>query len=186
MRRERYVNSDIYQHRSRLLKNQQILAKGPQIVMGYYNNPKATAEAFDSEGFLRTGDEGSISSEGLITIHDRIKEMIKVKGIQVAPAELEDLFLGHPKVDDCAVIGIPDDYSGERPLGFVVLKDGIAEDRGLVEELMEYVKEKKVRTKWLAGVKIVDQIPKSASGKILRRILRDRFKAEVTNLEAKL
>lgn len=155
-------------------------------MMGYYNHPKATAEAFDSEGFLRTGDEGSISSEGLITIHDRIKEMIKVKGIQVAPAELEDLLLGHPKVDDCAVIGIPDDYSGERPLGFVVLKEGIAEYRGLVEELIEYVEEKKVRTKWLAGVKIVDRIPKSASGKILRRILRDRFKAEVTNLKAKL
>jgi acyl-coenzyme A synthetase/AMP-(fatty) acid ligase len=153
--------------------------------MGYYNNPKATTEAFNSEGFLRTGDEGSISSEGLITIHDRIKEMIKVKGIQVAPAELEDLLLGYPKVDDCAVIGVPDDYSGEIPLGFVVLKEGIVEYRGLVEGLMEYVKAKKVRTKWLAGLKIVDRIPKSASGKILR-IMRDRFKGEVTNLKAKL
>jgi 4-coumarate--CoA ligase len=112
--------------------------------------------------------------------------MIKVKEIQVAPAELEDLLLGHPKVDDCAVIGIPDDYGGERPFGFVVLKDGIPESKGLVEELVENVKKKKARTKWLAGVKLVGQIPKSASGKILRRVLRDRLKTEVIDLKAKL
>jgi 4-coumarate--CoA ligase len=90
-------------------------------VLGYFNNQKATSEAFDEEGFLWTGDEGSINAEGLITIHDRIKEMIKLKGIQVAPTELEGLLLGHHKIEDCAVIGIPDDYAGERPLGFVVL-----------------------------------------------------------------
>jgi acyl-coenzyme A synthetase/AMP-(fatty) acid ligase len=154
--------------------------------MGYFNNPKATAEAFDSEGFLRTGDEGSVDSEGLITIHDRIKEMIKVKGIQVAPAELEDLLLGHPKVEDCAVIGIPDDYSGERPLGFVVLKPGIEGTKEVEDDILDYVKKKKVRTKWLVGVKIIDQIPKSASGKILRRVLRANFKSEAAGPRPKL
>jgi 4-coumarate--CoA ligase len=164
----------------------QILAKGPQMFMGYFNNPKATAEAFDHEGYLRTGDEGSIDREGMITVHDRIKEMIKVKGIQVAPAELEDLLLGHPKVEDCGVIGIPDDYSGERPLGFVVLKPGIRSTQATKEELLNYVRERKVRTKWLAGVEFTDQIPKSASGKILRRVLRDEFKCGMTVSRAKL
>lgn len=154
--------------------------------MGYFNNPKATAEAFDDEGFLKTGDEGSIDGEGLITIHDRIKEMIKVKGIQVAPAELEDLLLGHPTVEDCAVIGVPDDYSGERPLGFVVLKPGIEHSASVEEELLRYVKEKKIRPKWLVGVRIVDQIPKSASGKILRRILRAGIRDGARGIRGKL
>ena len=111
--------------------------------------------------------------------------MIKVKGIQVAPAELEDLLLGHSKVEDCAVIGIPDDYAGERPFGFVVLKPGI-QGTGVLDEILDYIKAKKVRTKWLAGVKTIDQIPKSASGKILRRVLRTRFKSECDGLRPKL
>jgi len=155
-------------------------------MMGYFKRPEATAETIDSEGWLHTGDIGYLSEDGWVYVVDRLKELIKVKGLQVPPAELEDLLLSNQDIHDCAVIGIPDDYSGERPLGFVVLKDGIEKSREVVEELMEYVKEKKVRTKWIVGVKIVEQIPKSASGKILRRILRDRFKAEVTNLKAKL
>jgi len=154
-------------------------------VAGYFNNAQATCAAFDRKGFLRTGDIGSIDADGLITIHDRIKEMIKVKGIQVAPAELEGLLLGHSKVEDCAVIGIPDDYSGERPLGFVVLKPG-TEGNGVEAELLEYVKERKSRPKWLSGVKIVEQIPKSASGKILRRILRDEVESSKIFKNAKL
>jgi 4-coumarate--CoA ligase len=153
------------------------MAKGPQIFMGYLNNPKATAESFDSEGFLRTGDEGSISAEGVITIHDRIKEMIKVKGVQVAPAELEDLLLGHLDVEDCAVIGVPDDYSGERPLGFVVLKEGVKKP-GIEEDILRYVQERRARPKWLKEVRVVESVSKSASGKILRRILRDRVNDE--------
>jgi len=156
------------------------------MVMGYFNNPKATEEAFDSEGFLRTGDEGSINSEGLLTIHDRIKEMIKVKGVQVAPAELEDLLLGHSKIEDCAVIGVPDDYSGEKPLAFVVLKPDIKAGNAVKEEVLGYVKEKKSRSKWLSGVEIVDQIPKSPSGKILRRVLRNRYSSASATVKAKL
>jgi 4-coumarate--CoA ligase len=163
----------------------EILAKGPQIVMGYYSNPKATREAFDEEGFLRTGDEGSIDNEGFITIHDRIKEMIKVKGIQVAPVELEDLLLGHLNVEDAAVVGVRDEYSGERPFGFVVLKDGVRKE-GMEEELMGWVKERKVRTKWLSGVRVVEEIPKSASGKILRRVLRGGLEKEAKGNKPRL
>ncbi|KAE9364589.1 4-coumarate-CoA ligase 2 [Stipitochalara longipes BDJ] len=155
----------------------EILAKGPQIVMGYFNNEKATRDAFDDEGFLRTGDEGSIDSEGFITIHDRIKEMIKVKGIQVAPVELEDLLLSYEKVEDCAVVGVKDEYSGERPFAFVALKEGVRSE-GVERKIMRFVSERKVRTKWLSGVKVVDVIPKSPSGKILRRVLRDGLKIE--------
>lgn len=152
----------------------EILARGPQITMGYLNNEKATRETYDEEGFLHTGDQGRIDEDGMIWILDRIKEMIKVKGTQVAPAELEDLLLGHPKVEDVAVMGIQDDYAGELPKAYVVLKPGVDKEHGVGRELMEYVKDRKVRYKWIKEVELVDEIPKSASGKILRRVLRDR------------
>ncbi|PGH09205.1 hypothetical protein AJ79_05734 [Helicocarpus griseus UAMH5409] len=153
----------------------EILARGPQIVMGYLNNARATEETFDKDGWLHTGDVGKMDREGFITITDRIKEMIKVKGIGVAPAELEDLLLGHPDVEDVAVLGIRDDYSGEKPKAFVVLKPGVAAggDRAEVgKRLIQYVKDNKVRHKWVVEVEFIDEIPKSASGKILRRVLR--------------
>lgn len=152
----------------------EILARGPQITMGYLNNEKATSETYDTDGFLHTGDQGRIDEHGMVWILDRIKEMIKVKGIQVAPAELEDLLLGYPKVEDVAVLGIPDDYSGELPKAFVVLKPGIDKVHEVGKELIQYVKDKKARYKWIKEVEIVDEIPKSASGKILRRVLRDK------------
>lgn len=156
----------------------EIWARGPQIVMGYLNNAKATDETFDKDGFLHTGDIGCIDAEGFFTITDRLKEMIKVKGIGVAPAELEDVLLGHPDVEDVAVLGIADDYAGERPKAYVVLTpttqrradlDLDAEGRALIK----YVQDKKVRHKWITQVEFVDEIPKSPSGKILRRVLRD-------------
>jgi 4-coumarate--CoA ligase len=152
----------------------EILARGPQITMGYLGNDKATRETYEAGGWLRTGDQGAIDEDGIIHILDRIKEMIKVKGSQVAPAELEDLLLGHPKVEDCAVLGVPDDYAGELPKAFVVLKSGVDKGHGVGKELIAYVKEKKTRYKWIKEVELVDDIPKSASGKILRRMLRDR------------
>lgn len=113
----------------------------------------------------------------MLTITDRIKEMIKVKGIGVAPAELEDLLLGHPKVEDVAVMGMPDDYSGELPKAFVVPKAGHEASKELEYELKQYVKERKVRHKHIdGGIDFVPLIPKSASGKILRRVLRDESK----------
>ncbi|OAA82384.1 4-coumarate-CoA ligase 2 [Akanthomyces lecanii RCEF 1005] len=163
----------------------EIRVKGPQIVPGYFRNPEATADAFDDESFLRTGDEGSVAADGQLTIHDRIKEMIKVKGAQVAPAELEDLLLGHTSVADAAVIGVPDDYAGERPFGFVVLRPGVDSARA-PEDLMQYVKDTRTRSKWLAGVRVVELIPKSPSGKILRRILREEYKRDLKASRAKL
>ncbi|KAM3450179.1 hypothetical protein MY3296_006288 [Beauveria thailandica] len=165
----------------------EIRVKGPQIVPGYFDNPAATAAAFDPDGFLRTGDEGSVAPDGQLTIHDRIKEMIKVKGAQVAPAELEDLLLGHPCVADAAVVGVPDDYAGERPFAFVVLRPGrgVAPDEA-PRRLVRHVKDARARDKWLAGVRVVEAIPKSPSGKILRRILRDEYKKSVEVSSAKL
>lgn len=155
----------------------EIQARGPQVVMGYLNNEMATRDTFDKEGFLHTGDIGSMDEEGLITITDRLKEMIKVKGIGVAPAELEDLLLGHPEVEDCAVMATSDERAGERPKAFVVLKKKEVKGEEAVEavrNMIDYVKEKKVRHKWVIEVEICEEIPKSASGKILRRVLRDR------------
>ena len=152
----------------------EILAKGPQIVMGYLNNEKATRESFDQDGYLHTGDQGAIDENGIITITDRIKEMIKVKGIGVAPAELEDLLLGHPKVSDVAVLGISDEYAGEVPKAYIVPQSGEEVGHELGMELIAYVKEKKVRYKAVKEVEFIDEIPKSASGKILRRVLRDK------------
>jgi acyl-CoA synthetase (AMP-forming)/AMP-acid ligase II len=156
----------------------EILARGPQVVMGYLNNGKATAETFDADGWLHTGDVGFIDKEGFITITDRIKEMIKVKGIAVAPAELEDLLLGHPIVEDVAVGPIPDDYTGQRPKAYVVLKPSVSVGKdksailSLLNELIDYVRENKVRHKWITEIEMLEEIPKSASGKILRRMLR--------------
>ncbi|KAF2274854.1 4-coumarate-CoA ligase 2 [Westerdykella ornata] len=152
----------------------EVLARGPQVVMGYLNNPEATARTFDEDGWLHTGDQGRIDEEGMIYITDRIKELIKVKGIGVAPAELEDLLLGHEKVEDVAVMGVPDEYSGERPKAHVVLKPGVRADSAVGRELIAFVKERKVRYKWVKEIEFVEEIPKSPSGKILRRVLKER------------
>jgi 4-coumarate--CoA ligase len=133
----------------------EVLARGPQVVMGYLNNPKATADTFDEDGFLHTGDQGSIDEENMIHISDRIKELIKVKGIGVAPAELEDLLLGHEKVEDVAVMSVKDDYSGELPKAYITLKPGVEESDKIGREIIKYVKDKKVRYKWVAQVEFV-------------------------------
>lgn len=166
----------------------EILARGPQVVMGYLGNEPATRDTFAFDGgWLRTGDLGSVDADGLVRIHDRIKEMIKVKGVAVAPAELEDCLLGHDRVADVAVVGVPDDYSGEVPKAFVVLKDGDRDGDGdgdgndeevVRQELERHVREKKARFKWVkGGFEVVEEIPKSASGKILRKALKDNVQA---------
>lgn len=151
----------------------EIWARGPQVAMGYLDNPEATLEAFDKDGFLHTGDIGKIDDEGLLAITDRMKEMIKVKGISVAPAEMENLLLSHPSVSDVAVCCIPDHRAGERPKAFVVLKQ--SNQQSAVEAgwaLINYTKSKKAKHKWIVEVEIVNEIPKSPAGKILRRKLR--------------
>lgn len=160
----------------------ELLVRSPSVVIGYLNNPKANAETF-VDGFCRTGDEvvvrRSPNGHEHIFIVDRIKELIKVKGLQVAPAELEAHLLAHRAVADVAVIPVPDDAAGEVPKAFVVksanaggLEDS---DRIIAREIQKHVEEHKARHKWLkGGVEFIDVIPKSPSGKILRRLLRDK------------
>ncbi|KAI1015480.1 hypothetical protein LB504_011080 [Fusarium proliferatum] len=165
----------------------EIWAKGPQVTMGYLDRPEETAASYLEDGFFKTGDLGSIDNEGFITIHDRIKEMIKVRGHAVAPAELEDLLHGHPKVKDAAIIGIPDDYSGETPRAFVVLAGGVHGGPEVVKELQDFVAERKAKHKRLSGgIEFMDQIPKSPSGKILRRVLKALWKEKMESQRAKL
>ncbi|KAI1324119.1 4-coumarate-CoA ligase [Xylariaceae sp. FL0255] len=155
----------------------EICAKGPQIAMGYLNNPEATKESFDEDGFLHTGDVGHIDAEGLIHVEDRIKEMIKVKGQQVAPAELESLILGHKEIEECAVVGIRDEWAGERPKAFVVPRRNKIGDEYMIQlgkEVIDLVKARTVRYKWLVEVEFIDCLPRNPTGKLLRRLLKSR------------
>lgn len=144
--------------------------RGPLVMAGYLNNPEATAVTIDADGWLHTGDVGRFDDDGHLYIVDRVKELIKYKGFQVAPAELEALIVSHPAVADVAVIGVPDLEAGELPKAFVVLRP----DASLTEaDIREFVKERVASYKQVRQVEFVEQIPKSASGKILRRLLRD-------------
>jgi acyl-CoA synthetase (AMP-forming)/AMP-acid ligase II len=151
--------------------------RGPQIMKGYLNQPAATAEAIDGEGWYHTGDVGYVDADGFFFIVDRTKELIKYKGMQVAPAELEAVLLTHPAVLDCAVIRKDDTEAGEVPKAFVVLKADDASRATAGEALMAYVAERVAPHKRIRHVEMIDQIPKSASGKILRRLLIDRERA---------
>ncbi len=144
--------------------------KGPQVMKGYLNKPEATAETIDADGYLHTGDVARFDSDGHMYIVDRVKELIKYKGFQVPPAELEALVVTHPDVADVAVIGVPEIEAGELPKAFVVLKPGAEEDP---DSIMNFVAEHVASYKKIRLVEFVDSIPKSASGKILRRQLRD-------------
>ncbi|XP_017787261.1 PREDICTED: 4-coumarate--CoA ligase 1-like [Nicrophorus vespilloides] len=148
----------------------ELLIKGPQVMKGYYNNDKANKDIFVGDGWLRTGDIAHYDEDGHFFITDRLKELIKVKGFQVAPAELEELLRDHPDVKDAAVIGVPDERSGEVPKAFIVFRDT---SKSSIEDLHKYVAEKVVKYKQLTGgIVVLDQIPKTASGKILRRELK--------------
>jgi acyl-CoA synthetase (AMP-forming)/AMP-acid ligase II len=151
--------------------------RGPQVMQGYLNHPEASARTLDAEGWLRTGDVGLVDDEGFFTIVDRLKELIKYKGYQVAPAELEAVLLAHPAVADAAVIPSPDADAGEVPKAFVVLQHKATPD-----ELMTFVARRVAPYKKVRRVAIVDQIPKSPSGKILRRVLVERERAAVAAL----
>ncbi len=149
----------------------ELWVRGPQVMKGYLNNPEATAITIDEDGWLHTGDVGFIDEDGHLTIVDRVKELIKFKGFQVAPAELEALLLTHPGIADAAVIGVPDDEAGERPRAFIVVKPG--QDVS-PEDITAYTAEHVATYKVVHDIVFTDEIPKSASGKILRRMLRDQ------------
>ena len=144
--------------------------RGPQVMKGYLNNDEATRATIDEDGWLHTGDVAIVDEAGYYKIVDRLKELIKYKGFQVAPAELEALIISHPEVADCAVIGVPDEECGELPKAYVVAAgDGLDAD-----QLMEWVGGQVAPQKKIRLVETIEQIPKSASGKILRRELAQR------------
>ncbi len=147
----------------------ELLVRGPQLMRGYRGRPEATAATIDADGWLHTGDLAAVDANGVVRITDRLKELIKVKGFQVAPAELEGLLCTHPSVADAAVVGVPDEAAGERPKAFVV-----ARGAAMPDEVMTWMAERVAPHKRLCAVELVDEIPKLPSGKILRRVLRDR------------
>jgi acyl-CoA synthetase (AMP-forming)/AMP-acid ligase II len=143
--------------------------KGPNVMAGYLGNDKATAETIDDDGWLHTGDLAQVDACGCVYIVDRLKELIKYKGYQVPPAELEAVLLSHPAIADAAVIGVNDAEGEEVPKAFVVKQSGanLTED-----EVMEFVAGQVAPYKKVRQVAFIDAIPKSASGKILRKDLR--------------
>jgi acyl-CoA synthetase (AMP-forming)/AMP-acid ligase II len=150
----------------------EICVRGPNIMRGYWNDADATARTIDADGWLHTGDVGYADADGYFYVVDRVKELIKYKGMQVAPAELEGLLLSHPAVADAAVIPSPDEEAGEVPKAFVVLRQPIAP-----AELMDWVAGRVAPHKKIRRMDIVEAIPKSASGKILRRLLVEQERA---------
>ncbi len=146
--------------------------RGPQVMRGYLNRPEATAAMLDDDGWLHTGDLACADAGGNFFVVDRLKELIKYKGFQVAPAELEAVLLSHPAVADAAVIPSPDEGAGEVPKAFVVVRQAATPD-----ELMTYVARQVASYKKVRRLEFIDQIPKSASGKILRRVLAERERA---------
>ena len=140
---------------------------------GYFNKPEATAACMTDDGWFKTGDVAMIDHRGWYRIVDRVKELIKYKGLQVAPAELEALLLSNPLIADVAVIPVPDAEAGEVPKAFVVARGDISS-----EQVMAFVAERVSPYKKVRQVEFVEAIPKSPSGKILRRLLVDRERAK--------
>lgn len=149
----------------------ELCVKGEHILMlGYYGNRKATEETIDKDGWLHTGDVCYYDETGKLFVVDRLKELIKYKGYQVSPIELEILLISHPGIKDVAVVGKPDEDSGELPMAFVVKQPG---SKVTAEEIVNFVKEKLSPQKWLrGGVRFIEAVPKNPTGKILRRELR--------------
>ena len=143
--------------------------KGPQVMIGYLNNEQATKDTLTADGWLKTGDMAIIDADGYMFVVDRLKELIKYKGFQVAPAELEATLVAHPQIQDAAVIGQHDEEAGEIPVAFVVCQDPAPGQ----EDIQAYVGSQLSHYKQLHRVTFVETIPKSPSGKILRRLLRD-------------
>ncbi|VAV93793.1 Long-chain-fatty-acid--CoA ligase [hydrothermal vent metagenome] len=145
--------------------------RGPQVMKGYLNNPQATADCIDSDGWFHTGDIARVDEHNHFYIVDRLKELIKYKGFQVPPAELEALLISHPDIADVAVVPVPDVGAGELPKAFVVRTPG---SEMTDQEVKDFVAQRVATYKQVRLVEFIDEIPKSASGKILRRLLRDR------------
>jgi acyl-CoA synthetase (AMP-forming)/AMP-acid ligase II len=155
----------------------ELLVKGTQRMHSYIGNDKATRDTITSDGWLRTGDVAYYDEDDQFFIIDRLKELIKYKGFQVPPAEIEGLLLKHPSIKDAAVIGIPDEEAGELPMAFVVRQPNtnISE-----QEVFDFIAKQASKPKHLTGgVVFIDEIPKNLSGKILRRELREIAKSRI-------
>ncbi|KAF8843210.1 acetyl-CoA synthetase-like protein [Paxillus ammoniavirescens] len=171
----------------------ELRVKIPSLALGYWNNEEATRETF-VDGWLHTGDEVVIRDDNEVFIVDRLKEIMKVRGFQVAPAELEGCLLDIADVADACVVPIPDDYSGEVPMAFIVLHPNVAkrvsanpaEAEKVKAAIMKHVADNKVAYKHLNSVEFIDVIPKNPSGKLLRRVLRERAREMKAKTKARL
>jgi acyl-CoA synthetase (AMP-forming)/AMP-acid ligase II len=143
--------------------------RGPQVMRGYLNRPQETAHMLGPDGWLHSGDIGHVDDDGYFYIVDRVKELIKYKGLQVAPAELEAVLVSHPAIADAAVVRAPDEEAGEVPKAFVVTKTELS-----AQQVIDYVAGRVAPHKKVRAVEFIDEIPRSLSGKILRRVLMER------------
>lgn len=162
---------------------------GPNIFLGYLRNEAGTKNALTDDGYFKTGDVGHQDSAGNFYITDRAKELLKYKGFQVPPSELEGYLITHPDVDDVAVIGIyVEEQATEVPRAYVVPKKGVQVGKGKETEIQEWLAKRVANHKRLrGGVRFVDEIPKSAAGKILRRVLKAQaLEADKKGVAAKL
>lgn len=149
----------------------ELCVRGSCVTRGYLNKPEVTAQVFDKEGWFHSGDVAYMDEDGYAYIVDRKKDMINVGGEKVFPSEVEDMMLGHPKIRDVVVVGIPDEIKGEAPKAFIVLKEGESED---AQGIRSFCKAHMAPYKVPVAVEFLDEIPRLASGKALRRKLRDR------------
>ena len=145
---------------------------------GYLGRPDATAESIDADGWYHSGDIGYVDDDGYFFAVDRLKELIKYKGMQVAPAELEALLVTHPAIGDAAVIPVADEEAGELPKAYIVIRPGEQLDE---QTVMDFVASQVAPHKRIRIVEFIEQIPKSASGKILRRLLIDQERARAAS-----
>jgi acyl-CoA synthetase (AMP-forming)/AMP-acid ligase II len=162
----------------------ELYLRGPNVFLGYHQNPAATQECLSDDGWFRTGDVGYQDSRDNLFITDRVKELIKYKGFQVPPAELEGVLIENDSIDDVAVIGIQGEGS-EVPMAYVVRsarsKSSGVNDCDEAANIVRWLASKVAPHKRLrGGVRFIDQIPKNPSGKILRRVLKQKFETEVT------
>jgi long-chain acyl-CoA synthetase len=153
----------------------ELWTKGPQVARGYWNKPEANAESF-SDGFLHTGDIGKMDADGWFYVVDRAKDMINASGFKVWPREVEEYLLKHPAVREAAVVGVPDGYRGENVKAFITLKPGMS---ATPDDIIAFAKEAMAAYKYPRAVEVVAELPKTASGKIVRRELRDRTAARI-------
>jgi long-chain acyl-CoA synthetase len=148
----------------------EICVRGPGVMQGYWNKPEETARALRN-GWLHTGDIGTLDEEGYVFIVDRVKDMINMSGLKIWPAEVEQFLYGHPAVKELAVYGIPHPEKGEIVKAAIVLKEG---ESATAEEIDDYCRQHLAVYKVPAELEFLDELPKSATGKILKRILRDK------------